>query len=135
MIWALGQVLLCHGGARHWKKQTKQNHGRRCADHRHEPLSLVSQAQDATAKATTEVLPNYGGLSATTFWTFLAVILTELLVIFFIMFSIRRIQRELLPEEMTKQMTLSRWWDNLDKTLYPRRAGGERSRRIAGSRL
>lgn len=120
VIWALGQVLYAMGRQALEKNKQSKTMAAVVLTIGMSLLSLVSQAQDATAKATTEVLPNYGGLSATTFWTFLAVILTELLVIFFIMFSIRRIQRELLPEEMTKQMTLSRWWDNLDKKLFTR---------------
>jgi len=84
-------------------------------------LGLTSQAQDATATEAVQVLPNYGGLSATTFWMFFAVIITEVIVIFFMMFSIRRIQKELLPEEaIEKKKTFSRWWSEVDKKLFTR---------------
>lgn len=82
---------------------------------------LQSNAQEAATDAVVNVLPNYGGLSATTFWMFFSVILTEVLVIFFMMFSIRRIQQELLPEEAKeKKFDLAKWWAAVDKKLFTR---------------
>lgn len=120
VIWALGQVLYAMG--RQALEKSRQNKAMSVLLMiGFSLLSLHSNAQDATAAAgntATEVVANYGGLSSTTFWTFLSVILTEVVVILFIMFSIRRIQRELLPEEAAKEMTLNRWWSNLDKKLF-----------------
>ena len=55
-------------------------------------------AQDA-AKAAVKELPNYGGLSSTTFYMFVAVIATEVIAILFLAFSIRRVYAELLPQK------------------------------------
>lgn len=121
VIWALGQVLYAMG--RQALEKSRQNKAAITTIMMLglSLLSLTSQAQDATAGAANDVAAsasNYGGMTATTFWLFLAVIMTEVIVIFFIMFSIRRIQHELLPEEAAKQMTLRRWWSNLDEKLF-----------------
>lgn len=85
-------------------------------------LSLVSQvsfAQDAAA-AVKEV-PNYGGLSASTYYFFLTVLGMEVLVILFLAFSIRRMYTELLPEvdkSIKQKSPLANWWGNLDKKIF-----------------
>lgn len=86
-------------------------------------LSLVSQvsvAQDAAAAAVKEV-PNYGGLSASTYYFFLTVLGMEVLVILFLAFSIRRMYTELLPEvdkSIKQKSPLANWWGNLDKKIF-----------------
>lgn len=83
-------------------------------------LSQVSFAQDAAATAVKEV-PNYGGLSASTYYFFLIVLGMEVLVILFLAFSIRRMYTELLPEvdkAVKQQSPLASWWGNLDKKIF-----------------
>lgn len=85
-------------------------------------LSQVSFAQDAASKAVQEV-PNYGGLTATTYYFFLTVLGMEVLVIFFLAFSIRRMYTELLPEAGKKvkvKSPVANWWSGLDKKVFTR---------------
>ncbi|MEO6550298.1 MAG: cbb3-type cytochrome c oxidase N-terminal domain-containing protein [Ferruginibacter sp.] len=87
-------------------------------------LSLCSQpvmAQDALNPETVKVLPNYGGLSAITFYLLVSVIATEMIAILFLFFSIRRIYAELLPQKIAvvvKQSNLAALWVKLDKKLF-----------------
>jgi cytochrome c oxidase cbb3-type subunit 3 len=84
-------------------------------------LSQVSMAQDAAATNVVKELPNYGGLTSTAYYMFLTVFVTELLVILFLAFSIRRMYTELLPAKIkpVKDRTrLAVWWNNLDKKLF-----------------
>lgn len=119
VIWGMGQVLTAMG-----KQLLERN--------RHEKtfsvimilgLSLLSQvasAQDATAGAVKEI-PNYGGLSANTYYMFLTVFITEVIIIFFLAFSIRRVYVELLPAKAAgvKQASkLASWWNSLDKKIF-----------------
>ena len=86
-------------------------------------VSLLSQnvmAQDAAIKEAVNVIPNYGGLSAATFYSLLAVVATEVIAIFFLFFSIRRIYVELLPEKVAvvvKGSKLAALWVKLNKIL------------------
>ena len=85
-------------------------------------LSMLSQnvlAQDATEAV--KVLPNYGGLSANTFYFLVSVIATEIIVILFLVFSIRRVYAELVPVKaaaVVKESTLATLWAKLDKKLF-----------------
>ncbi|MCW3092158.1 MAG: hypothetical protein JWP81_3227 [Ferruginibacter sp.] len=87
-------------------------------------LSLCSQAamgQNAVTGEVVKVLPNYGGLSATTFYILVSVIATEVIAIFFLFFSIRRIYAEMLPEKAAvaiRQSNLAALWVKLDKKLF-----------------
>jgi cytochrome c oxidase cbb3-type subunit 3 len=84
--------------------------------------SLLAQqgfAQDAAAAV--KVVPNYGGLSETTFFFFVTVIAIEVLVILFMAFSIRRIYYELLPERKAvagQKSALGSWWARMDSKLF-----------------
>ncbi len=85
-------------------------------------------AQDAAAIVVKEI-PNYGGLSGTTYYTFLTVLGIEVLVIFFLAFSIRRMYTELLPEKVmpVKQKSeLIRWWSGLDKKVFTKAVSVEK---------
>ncbi len=77
-------------------------------------------AQDAVTVAVKEI-PNYGGLSANMYYSFLTVLAIEVLVILFLAFSIRRMYTELLPEvskaAKAKSQALS-WWSGLDKKIF-----------------
>ncbi len=121
VIYALGQVLFTMGRQALDKSRKENKLMSVLLMIGFSLMGLTTQAQDAAATEAAQVLPNYGGLSATTFWMFFAVIITEVIVIFFMMFSIRRIQRELLPEEAAeKKQTFSRWWSEVDKKLFTR---------------
>ncbi|MFM6925952.1 MAG: cbb3-type cytochrome c oxidase N-terminal domain-containing protein [Ferruginibacter sp.] len=85
-------------------------------------LSQVSFAQDAANTAVKEV-PNYGGLSANTYYFFLTVLGMEVFVILFLAFSIRRMYTELLPEvnkAVKAKSPLAGWWSGLDKKIFTR---------------
>ena len=85
-------------------------------------LSQVSFAQDTAATAVEEV-PNYGGLTSTTYYFFLTVLAIEVTVILFLAFSIRRMYTELLPEvskAVKAKSALAGWWSGLDKKIFTR---------------
>lgn len=82
--------------------------------------SQGASAQDAAKGAVTEV-PNYGGLSSTTFYMFVTVIITEVLAVLFLAFSIRRIYTELMPAKdpaVAKKSALGEWWAAMDKKIF-----------------
>ena len=87
-------------------------------------LSLLSQnalAQSAATDLAAKVLPNYGGLSASTFYLLVGVIATEVCAILFLVFSIRRIYSELVPAKAAvalKDSKLAVIWATLDKKLF-----------------
>ena len=87
-------------------------------------FSLISRpvlAQDAVTEAVVNVVPNYGGLSAKTFYFLVAVIATEAIAILFLFFSIKRIYAELIPEKAAtavRQSRLLALWLKLDKKLF-----------------
>lgn len=120
VIWGLGQVLVILG------RQTLN----KSKDASKALVLLVlttllfttntASAQDA-AKEVVKVLPNYGGLSPTTFYFFVIVIAIEIIAILFLSFLIRRFNSELLPqkEKVTgKQNKFSAWWSGLDKKIF-----------------
>jgi cytochrome c oxidase cbb3-type subunit 3 len=84
-------------------------------------------AQDA-AKEMVTVVPNYGGLSSTTFYLFVTVIVTEIIAILFLVFSIRRMYTDLLPQKtaVVKKSTATHWWANLDKKIFTKAIPVER---------
>ncbi len=87
-------------------------------------LLLISPAGFANDGITTDavkVLPNYGGLSATNFYMFVVVIAIEVIAILFLVFSIRRVYAELMPQkEMApaKISVLKNWWATVDKKIF-----------------
>ena len=83
-------------------KQTKrENHGRRCADHRYEPFKPGIAGAGCHNKSNKPKCCPITGF-VTTFWTFLAVILTELLVIFLSCSPYAGSSVNCCREEMTK---------------------------------
>jgi len=127
VIWGMGQVLVAMG------KQALEK-----GKHSSEKvlsvimlvglslLSLTGNAQDAAAGKVAEVA-NYGGMDSTSFWILATVIFTELVVITFMMFSIRRIQVELLPKsDKEKMMALREWWSRLDKKVFTKAVAVEK---------
>ena len=85
-------------------------------------LSQVTFAQDVVNAVVKEV-PNYGGLSATTYYLFLTVLGMEVIVILFLAFSIRRMYVELLPQkikETNKESKLLTRWNQLNNKIFTR---------------
>lgn len=121
VIWALGQVLIALSRQLMEKNKTAS---KAAAISLLLILSLFSQnvlAQNAVAGEVAKATPNYGGLSANTFYFLVAVVLTEIFAILFLYFSIRRINAELLPEKAEKafkESKLASIWIWLDKKLF-----------------
>jgi cytochrome c oxidase cbb3-type subunit 3 len=128
VIWGMGQVLITLG---------KQVLDKNKSASRALPillfavfnlLSFTSQAQDQAAATTTAPLVNYGGMGSTGFWMLATVLALEFIVISFMLFFIRRIQVELMPEPVTKKAMFS-WktaWAKLDKRFFTRAVAVEK---------
>jgi cytochrome c oxidase cbb3-type subunit 3 len=121
VIWGMGQVLTALG--RQLVEKSKAS--KMLSVMMVLSLSLLSQvtfAQDA-ANAVVKEVPNYGGLSATTYYMFLTVLGMEVMVIIFLAFSIRRMYTELLPDKIKQakeESKLAAWWSGLDKKIFTR---------------
>lgn len=79
-----------------------------------------SSAQDTAHAKATEVIPNYGGLSATAFYIIVSVLVLELIIILFFTLHIRQISVQLLPQKKTvaaKAEKTKSWWATLEKKL------------------
>lgn len=120
VIWGMGQVLITISRQLLDKNNAVSKVASLCLLLM---LSMMSEnvvAQVAITNAV-EKLPNYGGLSANTFYLLVAVITTEIMAILFLVFSIRRIYTELLPAKaapVIKHSTLAALWARLDKKLF-----------------
>ncbi len=127
VIWGMGQVLVTIGRQ---ALEKSKNSGKTL------PVilllfftlsSLIGYAQDSNVAETVNVVPNYGGMDSTAFWILAFVIFIEVIVIFFMMFSIRRIQTELLPQkEKMKTDAFKDWWSRMDKKLFTKAVSVER---------
>jgi cytochrome c oxidase cbb3-type subunit III len=81
------------------------------------------QAQYSVVEEVVKVKPNYGGLSATSFYLFSAVIVLELIAIAFLTISIKRMYAELVPAKTktsSNTFSLKNWWGNIDKKYFTR---------------
>lgn len=119
VIWGLGQVLVMLSRQ---MMEKSRNMPKAVVALIVTALLFASQsanAQDAATAVVKEV-PNYGGLSSTTFYFFVTVIVVEVLAVLFLAFSIRRMYMELMPkkEGAVKSSPLGAWWDELDKKLF-----------------
>ena len=89
-------------------------------------LLLASQslmAQDSTNAAAKSTIPNYGGLPSTTFYLLVIVFITELIIILFLAFFIRRLSADLLPQKQktpARERKFKNWWSKIDKKLLTR---------------
>ena len=120
VIWGLGQVLMAL--SRQLLDKNKAT-SKLAALSLMMLLSFISKNVAAQVTITNDIvkLPNYGGLSASTFYLLVAVIATEFFSILFMVFSIRRIHTELLPAKaaaIAKQSALATLWLKLDKKLF-----------------
>lgn len=96
-------------------------------------LSLTTNAQDAaaTTDVVVETLPNYGGLSASAFFSFCAVIGIQVIVIFVMMLFINRIKNELHPVVKTKKsFDWAALFNKLDKKLFTKAVAVEKEQDI-----
>ena len=128
VLWGLGQILLV------LSKQLldKNKNASKIITSLLVVISLLasqhSSAQD-TAKEMVTVVPNYGGLSSTTFYFFVTVIATEVIAILFIVFSIKRIYAEFLPPKEVatiKKVKIKSWWAGLDKRIFTKAVAVEK---------
>lgn len=88
-------------------------------------FSSFGQATEVVAAA-----PNYGGLSATSFWILVAVLFIEVCTIAFLVFMIRRVQAELQPESAQKESSLRAWWRKVDNRLFTKAVPLEKEKDI-----
>ena len=119
VIWLLGRVLLVLG-----KQVVEKNKIPKVL-----PVLMIAglllaaqfvSAQEAAPAAAAKVAANYGGLSATAFYILISVLGTEVVIIFFLTFLIRRFSAELLPQKKVVAVSVSPfklWWARLDKKL------------------
>ena len=128
VIWGMGQVLITMG--KQALEKSKQAGNKIPTLVMLIGLSLISLFSNAQTQASNEavnIVPNYGGMDSTAFWMLATVIFTEVVIIAFMMFSIRRIQSELLPQKEKKSSeALREWWARWDKRLFTKAVPVER---------
>jgi cytochrome c oxidase cbb3-type subunit III len=126
VIWGMGQVLIALG--RQIVDKSK-NSSQVFSVVLVLGLCLLSPSSFAQEDTITRTVPNYGGLSATAFYMLMTIIATELVVILFLAFSIRRMYTELLPVKIKPAPASSRfrnWWSGLDKKMITRAVAVEK---------
>jgi cytochrome c oxidase cbb3-type subunit 3 len=96
-------------------------------------LSLTGQTamaeETVTASNSSGLAIDYGGISANNFYAFAAVILIEIVVIFYLAFNIKRTFAELQPTPapaVSKESSLAKWWSIMDKKIFTRAIPVER---------
>jgi cytochrome c oxidase cbb3-type subunit III len=122
VIWGLGQVLVVL--SRQLMEKNK-NAGKVLSAVALIVLLLAAQTAPAQTTAAAadaaKVLPNYGGLSSSSFNMFLIVIIAEVTAIIFLLIAIRRIYSELMPSKAAvegQQSALRQWWTRMDARLF-----------------
>ncbi|MBS1741930.1 MAG: c-type cytochrome [Bacteroidetes bacterium] len=127
VIYGMGQVLITLG--RQALEKTKKSNSGLATIVMLIGLSLLTvtgHAQDQAAEVV-KAVPNYGGLDSTGFWVLVSVLGIEIVVIFYMMFSIQRLQAELLPKKEGKKAgALGSWWSNLDKKIFTKAVAVEK---------
>ncbi len=120
VIWLLGRVLLVLG-----KQVIEKNKASKVLTVLFATGLLfaaqTSSAQDTAQAKATNIVSNYGGLSSTTFYMLLFVLITEIIIIFFLTFLINRFSAELLPGKErvpVKANKFKAWWSGLDKRIF-----------------
>ena len=131
VIWGLGQVLI---NVSKLALDKQKNANKALSVVLVIGLSVLAQTTFAqTGEATTATAPNYGGLSASAFYALVAVLVIEVITIFFLAFSIRRIFQEVLPQkEMApaKETNVKHWWSSLDKKFFTKAVSVEKEGEI-----
>lgn len=121
VVWAMGQVLIALSRQLLNKSKAAKGVAALAALMIFSLLPGDIMAQATTATDAAKVLPNYGGVSATTFYFFVAVIGTEIAAILFLFFSIRRVFTELMPEQAAgavKESKIASVWSRLDQKFF-----------------
>jgi cytochrome c oxidase cbb3-type subunit III len=94
-------------------------------------ISSMATAQNDTTQAVTTTTIGYGSLGSTGFWLIMTVILVEMITILFLLFSIRRLQAELMPEsKRKKQFDLKATWAKLDSKLFTKAVSIEKEKDV-----
>jgi cytochrome c oxidase cbb3-type subunit 3 len=119
VIWGMGQTLIAL--TKHLAEKNK-NATKVLAIILLGILTFSSNASFAQTEVKEVVAaPNYGGLTANEYYSFVAVIGIEIAAIFFMAFFIRRIFVELFPPKeiaAVKTSKLKAWWADLDKKIF-----------------
>ena len=129
VIWGLGQALLVLG-----RQVIEKNKNTGKAVTVLLVIGFLSSSQTSFAQvtATTETikeLPNYGGLSSTTFYLFVSVLAIEVIAILFLAFLIRGMYKELLPQKVKTVVARSRfkeWWTKFDAKFFTKAVSVEK---------
>ncbi|MEO8770916.1 MAG: cbb3-type cytochrome c oxidase N-terminal domain-containing protein [Ferruginibacter sp.] len=94
-------------------------------------LSLPGHAQEQATTTPIASTINYGGLGSTGFWILVTVILFEFISITWMMFLIRRLQAELIPEkERVRKFELSKWLTKVNNKFFTKAVSIEREQDI-----
>lgn len=95
-------------------------------------LSISVKAQEMPAAEVVKAAPNYGGLSASAFYSFVAVIGMQVIVILVMMLFINRIKNELNPVavKVKKSFDWSALFNKLDKKLFTKAVAVEKEQDI-----
>lgn len=130
VIWGMGQVLTALGRQLVEKEKNKAKGLTTVLIMGLSLLTQVSFAQTAPSTAeTVKAAANYGGLSQSAFEILLTVIITEVVVILFFAFSIRRMYTELLPQKVKvagEKSKLAAWWSRMDKKIFTKAVAVEK---------
>lgn len=121
VIWGMGQVLVALGKQVIEKKRSSSALTVLVLLAAAMLFTHQAVAQQAIANEVVKVVPNYGGLSETTFYLFVTVVSVEVIAILFLAFAIRRMYTELMPEKVKQVSGISQlraWWSGLDKKLF-----------------
>ena len=81
-------------------------------------LAFTGHSQEMVTGEVVKVVPNYGGLSSTAFWTLATVIIIEIIAILFMMSFIGRMKAELIPAKEAKPLRILEWWKRMDKKVF-----------------
>ena len=126
VIWGMGQVLVTIGRQALEKSKKQNNMLAALLLIGFSLLTVTVNAQTQPAEII-NTAPNYGGMNSTAFWVLSSVLLIEVIVIGFMMFSIRRIQAELLPQkEKQGSAAFKEWWSGLDKKIFTKAVAVEK---------
>ena len=125
VIWGMGQVLVTISKQALDKHRQQKNMPVAILLAGMSLLSITANAQTEPAAAAANAA-NYGGLNSTAFWVLSAVLFIEVVVIGFLMFSIRRIQAELLPQTEKGSTALKEWWSRMDKKIFTKAVAVEK---------
>ncbi|HLK29652.1 MAG TPA: cbb3-type cytochrome c oxidase N-terminal domain-containing protein [Puia sp.] len=128
VIWAFGQVLLVLSKQLLEKNKTAAKVVGAILIATLLFSSQTSSAQSTSSSEAVKVVSNYGGLSATAFYFFAAVIAIEVIAILFLYFSIRNVYKELAHADGSVKSVsrLKLLWSKLDRKIFTKAVPMER---------